>query len=991
MSTKNYVFAALAPTTLRAEVEEQMQLAHHYRNQLCELELQRRAAADATIRRLSPAFAVVADEYAAAQAVLDAAYDVLHQARSAARKRLSPTAQQAAAIKAATDVRDEVSDRMKAIKSIAYADLKALQKPYYEQAELQVTDPDLKPTTRKKLVRTIAMRSLAAANLDAGQAAYEPAQKEARANCGCYWGCVDDQTEILTVDGWKSHSQFVGTEVVATYNLATNRTEWQQATGKTEGDYCGPMLKVHSARLDMLLTPNHRIVCLRKAQRTGNVTTQVIRADEITLRDSNTVIPLAARGLEPTQPLPITPALASVLGWIIAEGNYSKASAGVSICQSEAANPEYCCRIRDALQEAGLEFTERRARCTPQDGGVITESGMITFTLLARGKGELVEKTSAGGRYQRHRPSSAQTVRRWIPDKRLTPELVFGLSRQAAWALFCALLRGDGSRSTTSTGKPRWRWIQKHEADCALFQALAQRLGIATTLQRRGSVHVVGVSRQRHAFWQTAATSRLNGKAAEWVAYNGLVWCPSTPNGTWIARRNGKIFVTGNSYLVVEDACKDFGTGAPPRFTRWEGRGTLGVQPQGGLDVTEALAGRSQLLRLSIPHEDVLYDRGYLHGSDAIGTVSFRIGSEGRDPIWAEIPVRFHRPLPHAGSIRFAYLHANLSPRGEEWSLRLTIAEPDSEQELPGAGIVALHFGWRTMEDQSLRVAVWQGSDGRHGEVCITAATLQDDAKLATIQATRDRWRDEFAPRLINWLDEQQATLPEWLTERTKTIAHWQAQSSFHQLCLMWRENRFAGDSQIFAALNTWRKEDKQLWQHHVRLRDRINGRRTDLYRKTLVRLSQEYRNVVMANVQWAKLKRKARSEDDPTQTAAQRHNASLAAPGEFSRLAKEYWGERVVLVPAKDITTRCHACGEASKSDRVNRVNTCEHCGAKWDIDRNAALNELASGTLLLNSEGSLAGEAGTAISEAGEDGQLEPVAAAVKKTRRNRRAAQI
>ena len=991
MPTKNYVFAALAPTTLRAEVEEQMRLAHSYRNKLCELELQRRAAADATIRRLSPEFAVVADEYAAAQAAVDAAYDVLHQARAAARKRLDPTPQQAAAIKAAKDAREEVSDRLKAVKATAYADLKALQKPYYEQAELQVTDPDLKPTTRKKLIRTIAMRALAAANLDAGQAAYEPAQKEARANCGCYWGCVDDQTEILTVDGWKSHSQFVGTEVVATYNLATNRTEWQQATGKTEGDYCGPMLKVHSARLDMLLTPNHRIVCLRKAQRTGNVTTQVIRADEITLRDSNTVIPLAARGLEPTQPLPITPALASVLGWIIAEGNYSKASAGVSICQSEAANPEYCCRIRDALQEAGLEFTERRARCTPQDGGVITESGMITFTLLARGKGELVEKTSAGGRYQRHRPSSAQTVRRWIPDKRLTPELVFGLSRQAAWALFCALLRGDGSRSTTSTGKPRWRWIQKHEADCALFQALAQRLGIATTLQRRGSVHVVGVSRQRHAFWQTAATSRLNGKAAEWVAYNGLVWCPSTPNGTWIARRNGKIFVTGNSYLVVEDACKDFGTGAPPRFTRWEGRGTVGVQPQGGLDVTEALAGRSQLLRLDIPREDILYDRGHLHGSDAIGVVSFRIGSEGRDPIWAKIPVRFHRPLPHNGSIRFAYLHAKLTPRGEEWSFRITITEPDTEQEGTGEGTVAMHFGWRLMDDQALRVAVWRGSDGRHGEVCIAADTLRDDAKLATIQAKRDLGRDEFSPQLINWLDDNQELLPEWLVERTQTIAHWQAQTSFHNLCLLWRTARFAGDEQIYTALDRWRKDDKLLWQHHDRLRDRINGRRTDLYRKTLVRLNREYSHMVIANVQWAKLKRKARSEDDPTQTAAQRHNASLAAPGEFSRLAKEYFGERIVLVPAKDITTRCHACGGASNSNRVSRVNTCEHCAAKWDIDHNAAINELASGLAVLNNAESPAVTAAGADAATDDNAQSAPVPAAVKKTRRNRRAAQL
>jgi hypothetical protein len=32
------------------------------------------------------------------------------------------------------------------------------------------------------------------------------------------------------------------------------------------------------------------------------------------------------------------------------------------------------------------------------------------------------------------------------------------------------------------------------------------------------------------------------------VRYSGVVWCPSLPAGTWVARRNGKSFITGNSY-----------------------------------------------------------------------------------------------------------------------------------------------------------------------------------------------------------------------------------------------------------------------------------------------------------------------------------------------------------------------------------------------------------------------------------------------------------
>jgi hypothetical protein len=44
--------------------------------------------------------------------------------------------------------------------------------------------------------------------------------------------------------------------------------------------------------------------------------------------------------------------------------------------------------------------------------------------------------------------------------------------------------------------------------------------------------------------------SRQGPKAAATVKrvhYKGIVWCPTTPNGTWLARRNGTVYWTGNS------------------------------------------------------------------------------------------------------------------------------------------------------------------------------------------------------------------------------------------------------------------------------------------------------------------------------------------------------------------------------------------------------------------------------------------------------------
>lgn len=33
------------------------------------------------------------------------------------------------------------------------------------------------------------------------------------------------------------------------------------------------------------------------------------------------------------------------------------------------------------------------------------------------------------------------------------------------------------------------------------------------------------------------------------VEHTGVVWCPTTPNGTWFARRRGTTYFTGNSHL----------------------------------------------------------------------------------------------------------------------------------------------------------------------------------------------------------------------------------------------------------------------------------------------------------------------------------------------------------------------------------------------------------------------------------------------------------
>ncbi len=71
--------------------------------------------------------------------------------------------------------------------------------------------------------------------------------------------CYDDKTEILTEDGWKLFNELSGKEKVATLNPQGDELIYQQIKKKTEYEYSGKMIQFKNKRIDLLVTPEHRI------------------------------------------------------------------------------------------------------------------------------------------------------------------------------------------------------------------------------------------------------------------------------------------------------------------------------------------------------------------------------------------------------------------------------------------------------------------------------------------------------------------------------------------------------------------------------------------------------------------------------------------------------------------------------------------------------------------------------------------------------------
>lgn len=90
---------------------------------------------------------------------------------------------------------------------------------------------------------------------------YMEAVKERRALGECdHPECVDNDSFILTKEGWKKASNVTLEDEILTLNKENNKIEIQKPTHVTHKNYDGIMFKFSRRDLDLVVTPNHRFL-----------------------------------------------------------------------------------------------------------------------------------------------------------------------------------------------------------------------------------------------------------------------------------------------------------------------------------------------------------------------------------------------------------------------------------------------------------------------------------------------------------------------------------------------------------------------------------------------------------------------------------------------------------------------------------------------------------------------------------------------------------
>jgi transposase len=377
------------------------------------------------------------------------------------------------------------------------------------------------------------------------------------------------------------------------------------------------------------------------------------------------------------------------------------------------------------------------------------------------------------------------------------------------------------------------------------------------------------------------------------------------------------------------------------QFHRWTGEGKVAIRYQKGMPVNEVFENDTRLQINPVLEDAWYHPKRAVRRKLAQTAVRIRIGSDGRAPVWLELPMVMHRGLLENGEIRSAAVLRERVGSNFRWKLVVTVAIPEENLGLKRDcnSAIALDVGWRKVKD-GVRTAYWVDNTGKEGQLILGSDIVSQFAKIDDLKSIRDNHFNDAKKILGAWVNNK--AIPDWLKEDTKFIPQWRSAAKLVVMQKKWDKNRFSGDQEIFAYLQEWVKRDEHLWSWEVNLRDQIIRRRREVYRVFAAKIARDYKQIILEEFNLTKIKRKPNPEEGTQGSTPPNYYRTIASVSVLRNSlenAVRSRGSEVEYVDASYSTLTCQFCGHAENWDASKWVvNSCNKCGEIWDQDQNAA-----------------------------------------------------
>ena len=363
--------------------------------------------------------------------------------------------------------------------------------------------------------------------------------------------CYDAETECLTARGWIAGPDLRDDDEVATWDEHSESLRYIVPNRIVKYHATGPMHHWANARVNVMVTPNHRMWVWRPD---GWI---FLRSDETLKEDRQhwrTVAPLKATG-DNVVTIPFEPYVKSAVWRNVRpkDGVYTLDALlfakwlGYWISEGYASPQSGRCLL-EYVQALPLGVTEP----TGTTADMIDASDYLTRCGLGQTHTRKASRPTKRGRTVWRVTISNKSLWTWVRthcgfgsrQKRI-PRCVFTWTKEAKTALLNAMIAGDGHRCN-----PHMSWIATASKGLADdIQELCVQLGLYASIR-------TNTDKNHHpAFTVTVSsnqdTTEVSRKACTVVDYDGIIWCPDVGGRPFVTRRRGRIAVHGNTIIQI--------------------------------------------------------------------------------------------------------------------------------------------------------------------------------------------------------------------------------------------------------------------------------------------------------------------------------------------------------------------------------------------------------------------------------------------------------
>jgi DNA modification methylase len=348
------------------------------------------------------------------------------------------------------------------------------------------------------------------------------------------FGCLSEDTEILVDGRWEQYQKCEAGRLAMCYDSVNDSFSWQPISEVISFPYSDSAVRIYSDNTDQIVTPEHRCPIERSGAYVFIEASELSRQQEVRV--------------------PVLEGVRALLGYLPVPGQISGATE--QVLRSGVPNESPFIDNEGEAQNRDSNLRDMQSGVQAKKQPIGREGEVLQQSLLRNLESEITGDQKA--------PKVNQQARKSWVDGRKPRELsgehvrseesclerrrdVLQQARKLSSDQICEVpgaVRGNGSQgwlcdgASFDSGEPDPSSTPENRSGSPLESRSDEEQNNESSFVReqQGSQAV-----------RASRFTKSDLVRSEIIDYSGVMWCVRVPTGAFVARRNGKVFITGNS------------------------------------------------------------------------------------------------------------------------------------------------------------------------------------------------------------------------------------------------------------------------------------------------------------------------------------------------------------------------------------------------------------------------------------------------------------